>query len=90
MSAKTVSIVVPAYCEEAVIETTYRELAALMSSLERYRFELIVVDDGSTDETPRVLDSLLRDIPQPVRCFRQPNRGCDAARNTGLDLARGK
>src|SRR5215213_2573705 len=46
-----VSVVVAAYCEEAVIERT---LAALLA-LDYPRYELVIVDDGSTDRTPQIL-----------------------------------
>jgi glycosyltransferase involved in cell wall biosynthesis len=47
--------------------------------------EIILVDDGSTDETADVLRTLGGDL----RCVHQPNRGPAAARNAGLALARG-
>jgi glycosyltransferase involved in cell wall biosynthesis len=47
--------------------------------------EIIVVDDGSTDDTP----SLLARYADRVRVIRQDNRGLSAARNTGLAAARG-
>lgn len=49
-------------------------------------FELIVIDDGSTDETAEVLESFGRDI----RYLRQENRGVSSARNLGLSHARGE
>jgi glycosyltransferase involved in cell wall biosynthesis len=49
------------------------------------RFELIIVDDGSTDGTSRILQKYGSKI---VR-IRQENRGVSAARNTGLDAAKG-
>jgi glycosyltransferase involved in cell wall biosynthesis len=50
-------------------------------------YELIVVDDGSSDETP----SLLRRLEATgVRCLRQPNRGVAVARNQGVQAARGE
>lgn len=48
-------------------------------------FEIIVVDDGSTDETGEVVQSFACDI----RYFYQENRGVSAARNMGLQRARG-
>ena len=48
-------------------------------------YELIVVDDGSTDNTRQILDSYGRDIA----VVQQPNRGVSAARNRGIDASRG-
>ncbi len=48
--------------------------------------EVIVVDDGSTDDTAAVAAS----YGEPVRLIRQPNRGVSAARNTGVEQARGE
>lgn len=53
-------------------------------------FEVIFVDDGSTDETPALLADFARAThPFLVRVVTQTNRGVSAARNAGLDLARG-
>jgi glycosyltransferase involved in cell wall biosynthesis len=48
--------------------------------------EIIVVDDGSTDDTP----TQLANAAAPVRVIRQENRGVAAARNTGARAARGE
>jgi glycosyltransferase involved in cell wall biosynthesis len=78
-----VSVIVPAYNSALYI------VAALNSVLEQtYRdFEIIVIDDGSTDET-RAIAERYRD--RGVRVIWQPNAGPTAARNRGLTIAKGK
>ncbi|MGA2233407.1 MAG: glycosyltransferase family 2 protein [Tepidisphaeraceae bacterium] len=52
-------------------------------------FELIIVDDGSTDDSARVIEEVAAQDNR-VRAVRQGNRGVGAALNTGLDIARGE
>ncbi len=52
-------------------------------------FEWIVVDDGSTDETPELLDKWQREGRLPLRVVRTRNGGKQQAINRGLELARG-
>lgn len=79
----TVSIVIPCYNSGAELPET---LASLDAQTCR-DFEVIVVDDGSTDpQTRAVLDAL----PPSVILVRQENRGLPAARNAGLGAARGR
>jgi glycosyltransferase involved in cell wall biosynthesis len=49
--------------------------------------EVIVVDDGSTDDTPDVLEDLARSLPATFVHVRQPNKGEASARNRGVALA---
>lgn len=79
-----VSIIVPAYNEEFVIEATIRSL--LNSDYDN--FEIIVVDDGSHDRTSEVVREHFRDEPL-VRLFTEDNAGKSAALNFGLRQARG-
>jgi cellulose synthase/poly-beta-1,6-N-acetylglucosamine synthase-like glycosyltransferase/peptidoglycan/xylan/chitin deacetylase (PgdA/CDA1 family) len=76
-----VSIVVPAYNEVAGIEQAVRSLA----SSDYPEFEVIVVDDGSTDGTGDLVDSLGL---SRVRVIRQPNRGKAEALNTAVAAAK--
>lgn len=74
-----VSVVVPAYNESAGIEAAVRSLLG-----SDHPVEIIVVDDGSTDGTADLVDSLR--LPG-VRVIRQENAGKPAALNTGLAAA---
>ncbi|MGH8674496.1 MAG: glycosyltransferase [Burkholderiales bacterium] len=78
------SLIVPVY---NVAPFLPRFLESL-DSLEAGTAEVIVVDDGSTDECPRLLAEFGQRRPH-VRIVRQPNAGLSAARNTGLGLAKG-
>lgn len=79
-----VSIIVPAYNEERVIEATIRSL--LNSDYEN--FEIIVVDDGSQDRTSEVVREHFGDQPL-VRLFTAANAGKASALNLGLRHATG-
>ncbi|HTK65038.1 MAG TPA: bifunctional polysaccharide deacetylase/glycosyltransferase family 2 protein [Pseudonocardia sp.] len=74
-----VTVVVPAHNEKECIAQTVRSLAA-----STHPVEIIVVDDGSTDDTAAIVGSLR--LPC-VRVVRQPNGGKSTALNTGIALA---
>ncbi len=75
-----VSIIIPAYNRAQLIAETLHSV--LEQSFKDY--EVIVVDDGSTDNTCQVVSSF------PVRYLRQNNQGASTARNTGIEAARGQ
>ena len=62
---------------DSVIAQTYRPI------------EIILVDDGSTDDTPDVLADLVHRWPDLLRVVRQANAGPGPARQRGLESARG-
>ena len=80
--APAVSVVVPCYNGGRFID----DLLACLDAQTFRDFELIVVDDGSTDETPAKLVSL----DPSIQVVRQTNAGPGAARNTGFRKARAK
>jgi len=79
----------------SIILPTYNRARFLPEAIDSIRaqtfadWELIVVDDGSTDETGEVVRTLAENIPQSIRYVHQENRGAYGARNTGLELANG-
>lgn len=77
----TISVVIPAYNAASTIA------AAIESALAQTRppDEIIVVDDGSKDDTASVVER----FGTAVRLVRQANAGCGQARNTGVREARG-
>lgn len=85
MAAPTLSIIVPVYkveeylkaCIDSILAQTFRD------------FELLLVDDGSPDGCPALCDQAAEKDPR-VRVIHQKNGGLSAARNAGLDIARGQ
>jgi glycosyltransferase involved in cell wall biosynthesis len=80
-----VSVIMPAYNAGRHLAESVRSVQAQTCAA----WELIVVDDGSTDDTREVAQSLAA-ADARVRCVRRPNGGQAAARNTGLGEARGR
>ncbi|MCX5796564.1 MAG: glycosyltransferase family A protein [Elusimicrobia bacterium] len=83
MRAPLFSVVIPAYNAAAFIEKTLDSVRA--QTLQDY--EIIVVDDGSRDDTKGVVDRWLARHSQPGRCIRQENKKIAGARNTGIRAA---
>ncbi|WP_447973761.1 glycosyltransferase [Nitrospira sp. Kam-Ns4a] len=80
------SVVIPTYNRQTVLPRTLAAFAA--QTLPADQFEVIVVDDGSSDETPRVLQQI--QTPYALRCLTQAHQGANAARNLGIEAARGE
>lgn len=78
---RAVSVIVPAYNEQDVIEATVRSIL----DSRHPKFEVIVVDDGSTDRTSELLDTAEF---ADVRVIRQENQGKATALDTGIRAAR--
>lgn len=78
----SVSVVIPAYNASPFLRET---LASALAQTHR-PLEVIVVDDGSTDDTAAIAES----FGPPVRVIRQPNQGESVARNRAIDEAAGE
>jgi glycosyltransferase involved in cell wall biosynthesis len=82
------SVVLPCYNEEHNAATTVRDVAQWMRG-QKFDGEIIAVDDGSKDDTGRVLESLRMEIPE-LRVIRHvSNQGYGGAIRSGCDVARG-
>lgn len=81
-----VSVIVPTYNRSSLLPR------ALESVLEQTieDWELLVIDDGSIDDTPEIVRHLAPRFGGRLRYHRRGNGGSSSARNTGIDLARGR
>ncbi len=86
MAAPLASVVVPTYnAPGLLLETLATALAQTCGD-----FEVVVINDGSSDDTLERLAPLQREHGGRLRIVTQPNAGIGAARNRGLDEARGR
>ena len=81
-----ISCIIPVYNREKLIVECVDSILA--QSYDNY--EVIIVDDGSTDQTPVITKSLVTEYPQKIKTFNQPNQGPGAARQLGIDHAQGE
>jgi glycosyltransferase involved in cell wall biosynthesis len=82
------SVIVPTYNNRDVLRQTLRTLRKQTLTPDRY--EIVVVDDGSTDGSAEIVAALAAGPGASVRYLAQPNRGRAAARNLGVREARGR
>jgi glycosyltransferase involved in cell wall biosynthesis len=83
------SLVIPAYNEQENIPTLLTRVENSLKQLGK-PFEVIIIDDGSTDNTPKMLDEAMTRLPW-LRVLRmRKNSGQSAAFEAGFDAARGQ
>lgn len=82
---KLLTFAVPCYNSAAYMEKC---VASLLKGGEEV--EILIVDDGSTDETAAIGDRLAKEYPNIVRCIHKPNGGHGSAVNTGIAHAKGR
>src|ERR1700759_444285 len=87
--APFISLVIPAYNEQENINPLLDRVGSALLPIGR-PFEVILVDDGSTDDTPKLLDAAMRSRPW-LRVLRlQKNSGQSAAFDAGFRASRGE
>ncbi|WP_454645554.1 glycosyltransferase family 2 protein [Bradyrhizobium liaoningense] len=85
--AKSISIVIPALNEETVVEGVVRDISKQVAT-SFANYEIILIDDGSTDKTGDIMDRLATELPN-VRSIRNPhNLGLGSSYQRGLAEAR--
>ena len=84
---KEISIIVPTFNRKGAVKQCIDSLLSLKYLKNKY--EIIIVDDGSTDGTLELLKSYTKKNKN-FRFFRQNHKGCAAARNLGIMKAKGK
>jgi dolichyl-phosphate beta-glucosyltransferase len=82
------SVVLPVYCEERVLASTFAELVPYLEGLGR-SFEVVCVDDGSTDRSLEILREHAAAEPRLRIEAHSPNRGKGAAVRAGVLTSRG-
>ena len=88
-SKKLISIVIPAYNEEDCVEELAAQLTNVMNKLKKYKFEVLIVENGSKDKTWSLLQKIAETDKRfkPIRLSR--NFGMDGGVTAGLELATG-
>jgi len=85
-AAQSVSVVVPSYNHVRFVEKC-------LLSIMRQTFppaELLVIDDGSSDDSPQIIERTLKQCAFPAELIVRPNRGLSATLNEGLQRSRGE
>ncbi len=86
---KCISVVVPCFNEEAVLEASFQRLKAALDSISGYTWEMILVNDGSRDRTMELIRGICdRDQRVKALCFSR-NFGHQVAITAGLDHCTG-
>ncbi len=83
---KKVSVIVPVYnvenyitkCLESLVSQTLQDM------------EIIIVNDGSTDNSQQIIDNFVKKYPEKIKAFIKDNGGLSDARNFGIDRAIGE
>ncbi|MDA7737392.1 glycosyltransferase [Porticoccus sp.] len=79
------SIIIPAYNYADVLDRAIRSVLNQTGD----DFEILVIDDGSTDNTPKIMRGYQKEFPEKIKYFIQENQGPAAARNKGVELSFG-
>jgi glycosyltransferase involved in cell wall biosynthesis len=83
-----VSIIIPTHNRAGILKESIEKL--INQDYPKNLYEIIVIDDGSTDTTKEVIENAAKNSPVSIKYFFQKNQGQGIARNFGLRYAQGK
>lgn len=86
MSNIVLSVIIPVYNIQDYIQ---RCVYSIISQRIAISYEILLVDDGSTDDSSELCDRLAQEHPQ-IKAFHQKNNGVSAARNHGMQVSKGE
>ncbi len=86
---KTVSLVIPVYNEEAIIESSLDTIFAYLDTKNNYQWEVIIVNDGSRDRTGELAENYLKKRTNLKVIHHKLNKNLGAALRTGFETATG-
>ena len=81
-----ISVIIPIFNSGKYLNTCFDSILNQTFS----DFEIVAVNDGSTDNSQEIVDSYIEKFPDKIRYFHQQNAGQSAARNKGLEIATGE
>ncbi|HCM43072.1 MAG TPA: hypothetical protein DIS66_07165, partial [Candidatus Omnitrophica bacterium] len=85
-----ISFIVPVYNEELNIERMLTNLYAVLNAHPDWNWEVVIVEDGSRDQTKKVLQENIHKFPQSQLIIHEVNQGYTQSLKDGLRAARGQ
>lgn len=89
MNKKLISIVIPCFNEEDNVIAAYTAMRKVIADIPDYAFELLFVDNGSTDATRRIIHTLVAKDKRVKGIYLSRNFGPESSTQAGLDTASG-
>lgn len=89
MKKQLISVLIPAYNEEECLHELYKRVSDVLSKLEKYDYEILIVNDGSKDKTLEILQELNKNDSHLQYVNLARNYGKEIAMAAGLDYVKG-
>jgi dolichol-phosphate mannosyltransferase len=85
-----ISFIIPVYNEQYNIPGVLKDLYAVLDEHPEWQWEVVLVEDGSKDDTRNVIQNLLKEYPATQVLFHEQNQGYNRSMRDGMAKARGK